>query len=87
MQSGIREKLNAFIKMHYRQRLIRGGMAVGAMGLMVFGTAFLTEHFLWLDSEKRAWLFWSIWLLFLPMLTLGVIVPFLHWRGVGVSTI
>lgn len=83
MQSGIRQKLNEFIHTHYRQRLIRGAMTSGALGLVVFGSGFLLEHYLWLDSVDRAVLFWTMWLLFLPSLLFGVIKPLLNMRGVG----
>ncbi len=78
MQSGIRQKLNEFIHTHYRQRLIRGAMTAGALGLVVFGSGFLLEHYLWLGSVDRAVLFWAMWLLFLPLVAFGVMKPLLH---------
>jgi hypothetical protein len=83
MQSGIRQKLDAFIKMHHRQRLIRGAVAVGAIGLLLFGAGFLIEHYLWLNSVRRTLLFCSMWALFLPLFSLGVVRPFLQMRGLG----
>jgi len=83
MQTGIRQKLNDFIKMHYRQRLIRGGMAAVALGLFIFGVGFMVEHNLWLESKHRAVLFWVMWALFLPILGLGVVRPWLQMLGIG----
>ncbi|MFN5681570.1 MAG: hypothetical protein ACK46H_04305, partial [Bacteroidota bacterium] len=83
MQSGIRQKLNEFIHTHYRQRLIRGAMTAGALGLVVFGSGFLLEHYLWLGSVDRAVLFWAMWVLFLPLVAFGVMKPLLHMQGVG----
>ena len=83
MQSGIRQKLNEFIHTHYRQRLIRGAMTAGALGLVVFGSGFLLEHYFWLGSVDRAVLFWAMWVLFLPLVAFGVMKPLLHMQGVG----
>ena len=81
MQSGIRQKLNEFIHTYYRQRLIRGAMTAGALGLVVFGSGFLLEHYLWLGSVDRAVLFWAMWLLFLPLVAFGVMKPLLPSVG------
>lgn len=83
MQSGIRQKLNEFIHTHYRQRLVRGSMVAVVLGLVIFGSGFLLEHFLWLGSVDRTVLFWAMWGLFLPVFVMGVAVPFLNMRGVG----
>lgn len=83
MQAGIRQKLNDFIKMHYRQRLIRGGLAAVGLGLFIFGLGFFIEHSLWLESAHRAFLFWLMWSLFISVLAVAVVRPWLQMKGVG----
>lgn len=43
----------------------------------------MLEHFLWMDRGERAVLFWSMWLLFLIVVAVGVVLPLLRLRGVG----
>lgn len=83
MGQGIRQKLNEFIYTHYKQRLLRGSMWLGALAIVVFCGGFLLEHFLWLSGPMRMGLFWTMWLCFIVAALIWVVRPGLQMRGVG----
>ena len=54
----IQQKLEQFIKKYYTNELIRGGILFFAIGLLYLIITLLVEHFLWLDTMGRTFLFW-----------------------------
>ena len=58
-QSFIYQKLEAFIRKYYTNKLIRGIIFFVGLGLLYFIFTLFVEYFLWLKPTGRAFLFWS----------------------------
>ncbi len=54
----IRKKLEAFIRKFYLNKLLKGLILFFAIGLLYFLAVLAIEHFLWLDTTSRTFLFW-----------------------------
>lgn len=54
----IRKKLEAFIRKFYLNKLLKGVILFFAIGLLYFLVVLAIEHFLWLDTASRTFLFW-----------------------------
>ena len=55
----IQQKLEQFIKKYYTNELIKGILLFLSFGLLYFLCTLLIEHFLWLSTKGRTFLFWS----------------------------
>ena len=55
----IEVKLKEFISKYYTNELIKGSILFIAIGFLYFLFTVFIEHFLWLNTTARTFLFWS----------------------------
>jgi hypothetical protein len=72
----IKEKINAFIKKYYYNRLIKGGILFAALALFIYLFLVLTEYYSYMSSEWRVSLIafgilltvtWAIYFIIIPI--------------------
>ncbi|GAB1856459.1 ATPase [Flavobacteriaceae bacterium MHTCC 0001] len=71
----IQIKLEQFIKRYHTNELLKGAILFFATGLLYFLFTLLVEHFLWLNTTARTFLFWTFILVELALLTKFIVIP------------
>ncbi|MBQ0788168.1 MAG: hypothetical protein KBT69_11740, partial [Oceanihabitans sp.] len=71
----IQAKLEAFIRKYYTNELIKGAILFFSIGLLYFLVTLLIEHFLWLSSIGRTFLFWLFVVVELVLFAKFIAVP------------
>ncbi|MEZ4857357.1 MAG: DUF4175 family protein [Flavobacteriaceae bacterium] len=71
----IQQKLEQFIRKYYTNELIKGAILFFAIGLLYLIITLLVEHFLWLETTGRAFLFWAFVLVELALFTRFIAFP------------
>lgn len=75
-KSVIYNKLEAFIKKFYTNEIIKGTLLFIGIGLLYFIFTLLVEHFLWLSTAGRTFLFWLFVSVELFLLARFILFPF-----------
>ena len=71
----IKRKLAAFIRKFYLNKLLKGIILFLAIGLLYFLSVLAIEHFLWLESSARTFLFWIFVGVEVMLLGYFIIIP------------
>lgn len=74
----IEQKLEAFMRRYYLNRLIKGMLLFLAIGLLYFLLNILIEHFLWLGTTGRRLLFWSFLIVEIFLFGIFILKPILE---------
>lgn len=73
----VREKLEAFIRKYYLDRIIKGSLLFLAIGLLYFLLVGFVEYFFWFSTIGRMFLFWSFIAIELFLLFYFIGIPLL----------
>lgn len=76
-QTIIFNKLEIFIKKYYTNKIIKGSLLFIGFGLLYFIFTLLVEHFLWLSTAGRTFLFWLFILVEVMLLVTFILLPML----------
>ncbi|WP_037318242.1 DUF4175 family protein [Salegentibacter sp. Hel_I_6] len=71
----IRKKLEAFIRKFYLNKLLKGLILFLAIGLVYFLGVLAIEHFLWLETGLRTFLFWIFVGVEVMLLAYFILIP------------
>jgi hypothetical protein len=71
----IKEKLEQFISKYYTNELLKGAILFFAIGLLYFLFTLFLEHFLWLSTMARTFLFWVFVIVELTLFAKFIILP------------
>ncbi len=83
LQGNIIEKLDAFIRKYYKNRLIKGLLLAAAGILLLYIAVVVLEHFGWFGIGVRTVLFWSFIVAIAAILGIYVVVPLLRMMRLG----
>lgn len=77
------QKIDAFIRKYYTDRVIRGTLYALAIGLSYFIIVLALEYFSWFGKATRAALFFSTLLLSFVVVTFFIVIPLLRLAHLG----
>ena len=78
------QKIDSFIKKYYKNQLIKGGILASSLILITFLISVLLEYFGQFNTLVRTFIFYTYWVINLPIIIKYLLIPLLKLQKLGV---